>query len=66
MILKEFELEFSRLENYKTKTIDNFNKKLLKDNVDVSFLKSIIANHEEYYRTYFQVSIKRLKTLDFL
>ncbi len=64
MNLKEFELEFSKLENYKTKTIDKFNKKLIKANIDVDFLKPIIADHQEYYRTYFQVSIALKKTLD--
>ncbi len=64
MTLQEFEVEFSRLKDYKTKTIDTFNKKLIKDKVDVSFLKPSIADNEKYYRTYFQVSIKNLQNVD--
>ncbi len=64
MKLNEFKLEFSKLENYKTKTVDKFNQRLIKNNIDVSFLKPIIINHQEYYRTYFQVSIALSTSLD--
>ncbi len=58
MTLQEFQQEFSTLgNNYKTKDVDAFNRRLFKRKIDVSFLKPIIADHEEYYRTYFQVSI---------
>ena len=43
MTLKELEYEFSLLpKNYKTKDIDNLNKKLIKRKEDVSFLKNIL------------------------
>ncbi len=64
MDLRDFELDFLKLENYKTKTIEKFNKKLIKGNTDVDFLKPLIADHQEYYRTYFQVSIALRKNLD--
>lgn len=65
MNLKEFEKEFSKLgNNYKTKDVDKFNKQLIKNNIDVSFLKNIVLEKQEYHRTYFQVSLGRLKTID--
>ncbi len=65
MILKEFEEEYVKLgKNPKTAVVDKFNKKLIKNNIDVSFLKPIIAHHQEYYRTYFQVSIALRNSLN--
>ncbi len=65
MTLAEFEKEYKKLgTNPKTAVVDRLNKKLIKDGVDVSFLKPVIADHEEYYRTYFAVSITLCKTLD--
>ncbi len=65
MNLLEFEKQYKELGyNPKTAIIDKYNKKLIKEKVDVSFLKTIIAEHEEYYRTYFQVSIATRKTLE--
>ncbi len=65
MTLTEFKKEYASLgTNPKTAVVDKFNKKLIKNNVDVSFLKPIIADHQEYYRTYFAVSIAIRKSLD--
>ena len=56
--------EFKKLGNYKTKDIDTLNKKLIKDNIDVSYLKDIIDKEDKYHRTYFQVSLSYLKTVE--
>ncbi len=65
MNLREFEKEFARLgKNPKATVVDKYNRQLVKGRVDVSFLKPVIADHEEYYRTYFQVSIATRTTLD--
>lgn len=65
MKLCEFEKEFSKLgNNYKTKDVDRFNKELIKRKVDVSFLKDIVLEKQEYHRTYFQVSLGNLKKFE--
>lgn len=65
MNFSEFENEFKKLgNNYKTKDVDKFNKDLIKRKVDVSFLKDIVLIHQEYHRTYFQVSLGNLKSLE--
>lgn len=63
MILEEIKKEFSQLpENYKTKDVDRLNRKLIKEKQDVSCLKDIVLSHQEYHRTYFQVSLGQMKT----
>ncbi len=64
MNFAEFENKFRATlgTNYKTKDIDRFNKRFIKENIDVSFLRSALPKHEEYYRTYFQVTIAQLTT----
>ena len=58
MQLSEFEAEFLKLgSNYKTKDVDKFNRGLIKSNADVSFLRDIILEKQQYHRTYFQVSL---------
>ncbi len=65
MNLQEFEKEFARLgKNPKAAVVDKYNRLLIKQRMDVSFLKPVIAGHEEYYRTYFQVSIATRATLN--
>lgn len=64
MNLNLLEKEFKKLGNYKTKDIDTLNKKLIKDNIDVSYLKDIIDKEDKYHRTYFQVSLGYLKTVE--
>lgn len=62
MTLKELEYEFSLLpKGYKTKDVDKLNKRLIKENKDVSFLKDIILENQKYYRTYFQVEMGKMK-----
>ncbi len=64
MNLKEFEKEFRSTlgTDYKTKDVDRFNKRFVKEGIDLSFLRPALLKHEEYYRTYFQVTIMQLKT----
>lgn len=63
--LKDFELEFSKLgSNLRTKDIDLFNKKLIKNKINVSFLKDIVLENQKYHRTYFQVSLGQLKNIE--
>lgn len=65
MNFKELEKEFKKLgNNYKTKDVDKFNKELIKRKVDVSFLKDVVLEKQEYHRTYFQVSLSLLKTYE--
>ena len=65
MTLQELEQEFSQLgDNYKTKDVDRLNKQLIKRKEDVSFLKDIVLEKQEYHRTYFQVSIGQLKSVE--
>lgn len=54
----EFRQLFAKLGNfYKTKDVDKFNKRLIKAKTDVSFLRPYVLEHQEYYRTFFQVSL---------
>ncbi len=65
MTRKEFETAFSELgENYKTKDIDRFSKRLIRENADVSFLKPLVLQQQQYHRIYFQVSMGLLERVD--
>lgn len=65
MTLQEFEIAYKKAcGGKKTKAVDTFNKKLIKEGVDVSFLKDMILDRQEYHRTYFQVSMGLLKTVE--
>lgn len=65
MTFKEFEKRFNTLgNNYKTKDVDKFNRTLIKEGENVSFLKDIILEKQEYHRSYFQVSIGLLKNIE--
>ena len=65
MTFEKLEELFKQLgPNYKTKDVDRLNKKLIKEKTDVSFLKDICLEHQEYHRTYFQVSLGTLKTIE--
>lgn len=65
MNLSEFENRFNRLpENFKTKDLDIFAKKLIKEKVNVSFLRTIILQKQKYHRIYFQVSLANLKSIN--
>ncbi len=63
MTLAEFEAAFASLgSNLKTRDIDAFNRKLIKEKTEVSFLKPVIDTNQQYFRTYFQVSMACRKT----
>lgn len=64
MTLAELEKEFKKLGNYKTKDVDRLNKRLIKEKTDVSFLKDIVLDRQEFYRTYFQVSLCSLNNVN--
>ncbi len=63
MTLEEIKKEFNQLpKNYKTKDVDKLNLRLIKEKQDVSCLKDLVLYHQEYHRTYFQVSLGQMKT----
>lgn len=66
MKFKEFENLFNNSlgANYKTKDLDLFNKKLIKEKADVSFLEDIILEKQQYHRTYFQVSLASFNNIN--
>lgn len=65
MTLDKFETEFGQLgDNYKTKDVDKLNKNLIKRQEDVSFLRDVVLEKQEYHRTYFQVSLAYKKSLE--
>ena len=58
MDLMQLEHEFEALgKNKVTKDVDRLNKRLIKEKVDVYFLKDIVLEKQRYHRTYFQVSL---------
>lgn len=65
MTLENLKIEFLNLgQNYKTKDIDRLNKRLIKEKQDVSVLKDICLIEQQYHRTYFQVSLGLLNTIE--
>lgn len=64
MTLQEFEEEYNKLKDEKTATLDKFCKRLIKDKVDVSFLREEILRSGKYYYIYQQVGILKRGALD--
>ena len=65
MNYKEFEQEFARLgENYKTADVDKFIRELIKRKEDVSFLRDVILEKQEYHRVYYKVSMAQIDGID--
>lgn len=65
MDLAQFEKEFAKLgNNYKTEDLDQFNRLLIKRKENVAFLGDIVLSNQKYHRTFFQVSLAQLKTID--
>ncbi len=65
MNLSQLEQEFAKLgADYKTKDVDKLNRSLIKRQEDVSFLKDIVLEQQQYHRTYFQVSLAQRATLE--
>ncbi len=65
MNLSQLEQEFAKLgADYKTKDVDKLNRSLIKRQEDVSFLKDIVLEQQQYHRTYFQVSLAQRESLE--
>ena len=65
MNYKEFEQEFARLgEKYKTADVDKFIRELIKRKEDVSFLRDVILEKQEYHRVYYKVSMAQIDGID--
>ncbi len=65
MNLSQLEQEFAKLgAGYKTKDVDKLNRSLIKRQEDVSFLKDIVLEQQQYHRTYFQVSLAQRESLE--
>lgn len=52
------------IENLKTKDVDKYNKKLIKEKADVSDLKTHALSDQLVHRTYFQVSLGELNNIE--
>ena len=64
MDFNEFEQEFLKLGNCKTKDVDRFNRGLIKNRINVSFLENIILEKQQYHRTFFQVSLGQIQGIE--
>ncbi len=63
--LAEFEVAFAALgDNFKAKDVDTFNRKLIRQKTDVSFLRPLISEDPQYFRTFFQVSLAYCPTAE--
>lgn len=63
MTLASFEAAYRALGAHpKAREIDAFNKRLIKEKADVFFLRPLLKDHQEYFRTYFQVSMHACPT----
>ena len=62
MKYEEIVNDLRSIENLKTKDVDKYNKKLIKEKADVSDLKDYVLKDSLVHRTYFQVSMGKLKT----
>ena len=65
MTFTELEAEYRLLgAGYKTADVDRLNRRLIKNRADVSFLREMILDRQEYHRTYFQVSLGQLTGIE--
>ncbi len=66
MNIAEFDAAWAQLgPNLKTRDVDAFNKRLIREKVDVSFLEPYVRENDgKYFRTYFQVSLQERKTIE--
>ncbi len=61
MTFEELERAYEALgPDPKTKAVDGLNKRLIREKADVSFLRPYVNTHQQYFRTYFQVSLAYL------
>lgn len=64
MTVLDLEKRFLALgDNYRTADVDRLNKQLIKERADVSCLRNIVLEKQQYHRTYFQVSLNRRASL---
>lgn len=64
MKYEEIRKDLLSIKNIKTKDVDSYNKKLIKNKEDVSDLETHVLEDQLVHRTYFQVSLKNLNDLD--
>lgn len=65
MTLEGLNAELASLgKNYKTAALDRLNKRLIREKADVSFLAELLPAKDEYHRTYFQVSLGQMSSID--
>lgn len=64
MNFNEFLIEFNKVDTSKTKNVDKFNRLLIKRKVDVPFLRDLVLKEQKYHRTYFQVSLGLLSSIE--
>ena len=60
----EILMELDSIENRRTADIDKYNKILIKSKIDVSDLKNHCLSNQLVHRTYFQVSIGNINTIE--
>lgn len=63
MLYEQILADFSLILNLKTKDIDAYNKRLIKNGIDVSKISDYILTHQLLHRTYFQVSLGLLNDI---
>ena len=49
--------DLESIENLRTKDVDLYNKRLIRDKTDVSELRDFVLENQLLHRTYFQVSV---------
>lgn len=54
--------DLTSIKDIKTKDVDRYNKRLIKENADVSDLRNHVLEEQLVHRTYFQVSLGRMKS----
>ncbi len=66
MNIQAFDAAWAELgENLKTRDVDAFNKRLIRERTDVSFLEPHVRENDgKYFRTYFQVSLHERKSVE--
>ncbi|MDO5123036.1 MAG: DNA alkylation repair protein [Eubacteriales bacterium] len=62
MMYSEVLRDLESIENLRTKDVDRYNKRLIKEKADVSDLREHILENQLLHRTYFQVSMGVLPT----
>ncbi|MDD2181493.1 MAG: DNA alkylation repair protein [Bacilli bacterium] len=64
MTYDEIVKDLSKIKNLKTKDLDLYNKRLIKEKINVNLLKDYVLENQLVHRTYFQVSLKNLMTIE--